>query len=172
MEEIVIRLATTSDVPALAVLRLGLRSQPAMNVETDATFLKRCEAWMIDALDRPEWRCWVAVNSDSGRDRIRPENPTTDQSLVGALWLQLVEKIPNPTSEAERLGYITNFFVTESARGHGLGSRILDEALDWCRKNSVHSVILWPTDRSRSLYQRHGFDIPKGLFELTLGAPR
>jgi len=159
MEEIVIRSATISDVPALAAFRLGLRSRPGMNVETEASFLKRCEAWMAGALNRPEWCCWVAAQA-------------ANHVLIAALWLQLVDKIPNPTSEAERLAYITNFFVDESARGQGLGSRILDDAIDWCRQNGVHSVILWPTDRSRTLYQRHGFDIPKGLFELTVGAPK
>ena len=116
---------------------------------------------MTEALNRPEWRCWVAVNGESN----------IKSPLLGALWLQLVDKIPNPISEAEHLAYITNFYVTESARGQGLGTRLLNEALDWCRQNSVHSVILWPTEKSRPLYQRHGFDTPKGLFELTLGTP-
>jgi GNAT superfamily N-acetyltransferase len=157
MKEISIRSAVVSDIPALALFRLGLRSRPGMNVETDGPFLKRCETWMTDALNRSEWRCWVAAYDDA---------------LVGALWLQSVNKIPNPTSEAERLAYITNFFVAESARGQGLGSRILNEALNWCRQNNVHSVILWPTEKSRTLYQRHGFDTPKGLLELTLSAAK
>jgi len=150
---ITIRFATLADVPQLAEFRLALRSQPGVNIESEETFRKRCELWMSEALKLPEWRCWVAAKG---------------AVLEGGLWLQLIEKIPNPTPEAERLAYITNFFVNESLRGRGLGSRILDEALDFCRRENVHSVVLWPTERSRPLYQRYGFNVPQGLFELKL----
>ena len=153
MNEPTIRLATSNDVSRLATLRLALRSRPGQDTETEQAFLLRCRTWMAEALKRPEWRCWVAFSEDV---------------LKGALWMQLIEKIPNPTSEGERIGYITNFFIDESARGKGLGTRMLQEALDCCRKESVHSVILWPTDRSRTLYQRHGFTVREDLFELIL----
>jgi GNAT superfamily N-acetyltransferase len=166
MDEIIIRFATADDVSQLARFRLGLRSRPGTNIETEDEFLRRCEAWMSDTLNRSEWHCWVAVTKGSDSDRLA----STGQHLLGAIWLQRISKIPNPTSESERLAYITNFFVTESARTKGLGSRMMDEVLDWCREERVHSVILWPTERSRPLYLRYGFDVPKGLFELTLGA--
>ena len=154
-----IRPALASEAATLARLRFGLRSRPT-NIETEQEFLERCEAWMTRALKQGNWRCWVAERDDE---------------LVGALWLQLVEKIPNPTAEPERLGYITNFFVAESERGKGLGSRMLEEVLRWCREQRstkgclVSDVILWPSDRSRTLYLRNGFIVPKNLLELELG---
>ena len=156
MDDTIIRLASERDTTELAKLRFALRSRGSSNVETEAAFLKRCELWISEALRATKWRCWVAE-----RDGI----------LVGALWLQLIEKIPNPTFESECLGYITNFFVTESTRGKGLGSRILNEALTWCLEENVHSVILWPTEKSRSLYQRHGFAVPDDLLELLISEP-
>ena len=114
---------------------------------------------MKRALEQGNWHCWVAERDDE---------------LVGALWLQLVEKIPNPTAEPERLGYITNFFVAESERGKGLGSRMLEEVLTWCREQRstkgdlINDVILWPSERSRTLYLRNGFIVPKNLLELEL----
>ena len=112
---------------------------------------------MANALQQNNWRCWVAQR---------------DETLVAALWLQLVEKIPNPTAEPEALGYITNFFVDESERGKGLGTRMLSEVLTWCREQHsakgrlLNSIVLWPTERSRHLYLRNGFDVPDDLFEL------
>jgi GNAT superfamily N-acetyltransferase len=114
---------------------------------------------MANALQQNNWRCWVAQR---------------DEILVAALWLQLVEKIPNPTAEPEALGYITNFFVGESERGKGLGSRMLSDVLTWCREQHsakgrlLNSIVLWPTERSRHLYLRNGFDVPEDLFELNL----
>ena len=153
MDDTIIRLASERDTTELAKLRFALRTRDSRNVETEAAFLKRCELWISEALRETKWRCWVAE---------------CDGILVGALWLQLIEKIPNPTFESECFGYITNFFVTESIRGKGLGSRILNEALTWCLEENVHSVILWPTEKSRSLYQRHGFAVPDDLLELLI----
>jgi GNAT superfamily N-acetyltransferase len=99
------------------------------------------------------WLCWVAAN---------------DNELIGCLWVQLVEKIPNPRSEPEYHAYLTNFYVRDFARGMGIGSRLLSTALEWCKHTRVHAVILWPTDKSRSLYERHGFAVRSDLMELVI----
>ena len=148
---ITIRLANSSDAPVLARLRYEFRSITDSDVENENEFLSRCERWMRERLQQTNWRCWVALE---------------DQTIVGALWLQLIEKIPNPTSEAEFHGYITNVFVHEAARGQGIGSRLLDEAIEFCKKHPVHAVILWPSEKSRSLYERHGFAVRPDLLEL------
>jgi GNAT superfamily N-acetyltransferase len=108
---------------------------------------------MEEHLKSDAWHCWVAESNGL---------------LIGALWLQLVEKIPNPRNEAEHHAYITNFYVQETARGAGIGSRLLREALDWCQAREVHAVILWPTERSRSLYERNGFAMRDDLMELII----
>jgi GNAT superfamily N-acetyltransferase len=157
-----LRPARTSDAQRLATLRFGLRSRPT-NIESEQEFLERCTRWMTKVLAQDNWRCWVAERDDE---------------IVGALWLQLVEKVPNPTAEPERLGYITNFYVAESQRGKGLGSQMLEEVLTWCREQRsgkgslINDVVLWPSDRSRSLYLRNGFKVPENLLELELGELR
>jgi GNAT superfamily N-acetyltransferase len=97
------------------------------------------------------WHCWIAEE---------------DKQLIGAVWLQLVEKIPNPRSEAEHHAYLTNFYVDESVRGKGIGTRLLLEVIDWCKTRDVHAIVLWPTERSRSLYERQGFAVRDDLMEL------
>ena len=146
-----IRLANPNDAPVLAELRYEFRSITDNDVENKSEFLSRCERWMRERLQETNWRCWIAEE---------------DQIIVGALWLQLIEKIPNPTSEAEFHGYVTNVFVHEAARGQGIGSRLLNEALSFCKQKPVHAVILWPTNKSRPLYERHGFRAPADLLEL------
>lgn len=148
-----IRFATPNDADALAQLRYALRASTGRATEPEAEFIERCSVWMHEHLQTDAWHCWVAED---------------DQHLIGAIWLQLVEKIPNPRAEAEQHAYITNFYIQQEFRGDGLGSQLLRAVLDWCRGRDVHAVILWPTERSRSLYERYGFAVRDDLMELIL----
>ena len=152
-----IRLADASDAPALAVLRYALRSSTGVATEPESEFLRRCAAWMEDHLKKNAWLCWVAEENEQ---------------LIGAVWLQLVEKIPNPRSEAEHHAYLTNFYVDERARGRGVGTKLLRAAIEWCKTADVHAIILWPTERSRSLYERNGFAVRDDLLELIVKPAR
>jgi GNAT superfamily N-acetyltransferase len=99
----------------------------------------------------PHWRCWVAEQPDG---------------IVGNLWLQLIEKVPNPVAEPEHHAYITNVYVVPDGRGAGVGALLLETALEWCRGSKIDAVLLWPSARSRSLYERHGFCERDDLFAL------
>jgi GNAT superfamily N-acetyltransferase len=151
-ESVSIRLATPSDAPMLARMRFEFRAGLGTTREDEDEFVSRCDEWMQKRL-QPEgtWICWIAESS---------------RKLLGHLWLQVVEKIPNPVVEPENHAYITNFYVRDEARGKGLGSAMLATALAWCRNHDVDAVILWPTPRSRSLYLRHGFSVRGDLLEL------
>ena len=148
-----IRFATPSDADGLARLRYALRASTGRATEPEADFVRRCATWMEEHLKSDVWHCWVAE---------------ANKELIGAIWLQLVEKVPNPRDEPEYHRYITNFYIEEAARGKGIGSRLLREALDWCQAREVHAVILWPTERSRSLYERNGFAMRDDLMELII----
>jgi GNAT superfamily N-acetyltransferase len=151
----IIELANSNDAPALAKLRYRLRSIIDADQETESEFLARCTNWMSLHLRSENWICWVARE---------------DHDIIGVLWLELIEKIPNPTNEPELHGYVTNVFVDETARGKGIGSQLIDTAIEFCKQREVDSVVLWPSQMSRRLYQRHGFAVSERLFELTLKA--
>jgi GNAT superfamily N-acetyltransferase len=147
-----IRRAVPADARALARLRYEFRSEIAPPVEAKARFVARCARWMSARLRRGgAWRCWVV------------EDPAGD--LIGAAWLQLIEKLPNPVAETERHAYITNVYVRPSHRGQGIGGRLLAALLAEGDREAVDAVILWPTPRSRSLYERHGFAVRDDLLE-------
>ncbi|HEX6534148.1 MAG TPA: GNAT family N-acetyltransferase [Gemmatimonadaceae bacterium] len=146
-----IRFATAADARALARLRFAFRSAIAPPEEDEATFVARCERWMAERLAGGDgWRAWVAER---------------DGGIVGNVWLHLIEKLPNPVAEPESHGYITNFFVLEHARGAGVGAALLGAALGEGERLQLDAVILWPTPRSRSLYERHGFAVRDDLME-------
>jgi len=92
------------------------------------------------------WFAWIAETLDA-----------TVPLAIGAVWLQLIEKIPNPVVEKETHAYVTNLYVLESARGEGAGSMLLEAAIGECTLRDVDTIILWPTPRSRPLYERYGF---------------
>ena len=147
-----IRRATPSDADTLASLRLEFRGPRAPNVESEREFLDRCAAWMHPRLT-PEsiWRVWIAERN---------------QDVAGTVWMQVVEKLPNPTAESEVHAYISNFYVRPDHRNTGTGSSLLREALDECGRLNVDSIFLWPSARSRPLYTRHGFAATDGVLVL------
>jgi GNAT superfamily N-acetyltransferase len=147
-----IRLATPEDAPALADLRFRFRSELREPTEPEAEFRERCARWMAERLaGNPSWHCWVA------------EGP---EGLLGNLWLQVIEKVPNPVTEPEHHAYITNVYVLPRLRSGGVGALLLEAALAWCRQSGVDAVLLWPSERSRSFYARYGFSEHADLFAL------
>jgi GNAT superfamily N-acetyltransferase len=145
---VTVRPARGADARRLAELRWEFRSPRAPAHESRGAFLRRASRWMADRLEeRDRWRCWVAVRG---------------RTIVGHVWVCLIEKIPNPGAEPERHAYLTNMYVQPGERG-GTGSALLERALAWCDRQQVDDVILWPTPRSRPLYGRAGFRAARRL---------
>jgi ribosomal protein S18 acetylase RimI-like enzyme len=161
-----VRRARPAEARALALLRHEFRSGYATATETSAAFVRRCTRWMRRALgDRGRWRCWVAAARENPGRTGRAQ-----ERLVGHVWVQVIDKVPNPGDEAERHAYVTNLYVRPEFRG-GTGQRLLSAAMDWCRAGRIDSVILWPTDDSRSLYARNGFAVSDDLVAVHLAGP-
>ena len=138
-----VRRAIAADANGLAELRFAFRASLAEPVESRPEFLARCTTWMRSRLGgETPWRAWI-LEANSGP--------------AGTVWLQIVEKLPNPVVERELHAYITNFFVQADHRGRGAGGRLLSAALAECEALGVDTVFLWPTPQSRTLYERHGF---------------
>jgi ribosomal protein S18 acetylase RimI-like enzyme len=151
-----IRAAAPADAPILARLRYRFRIELGEPIETEEAFVERCASWMADGLGTGlQWKCWVAEEASG---------------IVGNLWLQVMEKLPNPVSEPEHHAYITNVYILPDCRSAGIGALLMDAALEWCRNSDIDAVFLWPSDRSRSFYQRYGFSVRDDLFALRLAS--
>jgi GNAT superfamily N-acetyltransferase len=148
-----IRPATADDAAALAELRWEFRAGRQRPNEEREAFRARCTEWMRTALRGSAWRAWVAVE---------------DGRILGQIWLGTIPKIPNPVAEPEHHAYVSNVYVTPSARG-GTGTRLLEAALACARAEEVDRVILWPSPLSTTLYRRHGFTPNGDVMELRCG---
>src|SRR3954452_11330162 len=143
-----IRVATADDAEELARLRFAFRTEWRPATEPETEFLNRCTLWMRERLMAGRWRCWVAVAG--GR-------------LVGTIWLQVIEKLPNPADEPELHGYVSSVYVAPELRNRGVGTALVTACLDACNELELDAVFLWSTPDSRRLYQRHGFDLRDDL---------
>jgi GNAT superfamily N-acetyltransferase len=140
-----VRRATHADAPVLASLRFAFRASLAGPIEGEREFVARCAAWMEPRLaDESRWRVWLLESGGDAR---------------GTVWLQLIEKIPNPGIERELHAYVTNLFVRPENRGSGAGTRLLSALISECEALGVDTIFLWPTAESRTLYERHGFTV-------------
>jgi GNAT superfamily N-acetyltransferase len=141
-----------ADHPALAAMRYDFRAAFDPPNEPREQFEARMVGWLGQHLGR-DWIAWVARDSDE---------------LLGHVFVHIVDKVPNPVPEPEQLGYLTNLYVRDDLRGGGIGAALLDAALAECRMRGLDTVVLWATQRSRSLYERHGFGVPEDAMELPL----
>jgi GNAT superfamily N-acetyltransferase len=146
-----VRRAGPGDAGVLAEMRYAFRSERAVPAEDREPFLERTTGWLADRLRRGSWTGWVACAGP------RP---------VGLVLVQLVEKVPNPVPEPERLGYLSSLYVRPPWRGQGTGGLLLATALEFCRNSGVEAVVLWPSPQSIPLYRRHGFRDRDAVMEL------
>jgi ribosomal protein S18 acetylase RimI-like enzyme len=90
------------------------------------------------------------VRSGSSRERIWIAEQ--DDRLVGCVAI---------VAHAPQVAQLRWFLVDPSCRGAGLGKRLLNEAVAFCRSAGYHSVILWTVDAltaAAHLYRTAGFE--------------
>ena len=154
-----IRLAAAADGAVLTQLRYEMRTGIAPDVAPEAGFHERCMEWMAARLPWTDvWRCWLAEDEVG--------------EALGVVWIQFIEKLPNPVGEPGLHAYLTGFYVRETARNRGIGTALLAAALAECEERGIDTVFLWPTARSRALYVRHGFAEQSGILARRIWAGR
>jgi GNAT superfamily N-acetyltransferase len=145
-----IRPATADDAAALAQLRWRFKVEDDDDIRRDEqVFLAGCERWLRDRLTG-NWLAWVA---------------DVDETICGHLFLNRVEKVPEPSASADELGYVTNFYVVPQWRNRGVGRALLDAMRVYAHGRNLDTLIVWPSERSAPLYGRAGFQPPLELLE-------
>ena len=149
-----IRRAAVADADALAELRWEFRAGRQPPTEPHDAFVERCAAWMRRELSAPAaWQAWVAVDDRVDR-RAGVAAHRREDSEPG-------RRAPSITPTCR---------ISTSGRPHrgGIGTRLLEAALDWRRADRVDRVVLWPSGRSVTLYLRHGFSHGGDVMELKI----
>ena len=134
-----VRVAESGDADALALLRWEMRTEDGDVCEDAPVFLERYRSSIRE--DDPTVTRWLAQDGER---------------IIGTT-LRLARKELSPDREAADIGYLTNFFVQSGMRNAGIGGALLDALITWARARPIELIIVWPSERSRSIYQRAGF---------------
>jgi GNAT superfamily N-acetyltransferase len=149
---VTIRPGRVDDALALADLRYRMDAEDADTSGSAADFAAAFEQW----LDR-DGETWQSVVAED------------DDHLVGMLWLAPVPRMPRPGNPSPApIGYVTAFFVEERHRNVGVGQALLAAMNAAADQLPYDTLIVWPSERSASLYQRMGFHPPEELLERSL----
>jgi GNAT superfamily N-acetyltransferase len=144
MEQASIRPATLADAGTLIAHRramfvaMGYRDAAALDTMTAAF-----RPWLIERMERGGYLAWVATASDG--------------SIVAGLGLWLMDWPPHMIGPGARRGNILNVYTESTHRRQGIARRLMEVALDWCRRNGIRAVILHYSDDGRALYEKLGF---------------
>ncbi|HEV2125623.1 MAG TPA: GNAT family N-acetyltransferase, partial [Chloroflexota bacterium] len=135
---------TLADTEDLAYMRWSFDLEDANDttvLQEVAGFAEAFAEFLQSALASGRWTVWVAEMN--GR-------------LLAHMYVQFVDKVPRPGRLAARWGYVTNVYVEPTSRNRGIGSRLLRQVIDWARNERLQMLILWPSDRSLTFYERAG----------------
>jgi GrpB-like predicted nucleotidyltransferase (UPF0157 family)/GNAT superfamily N-acetyltransferase len=155
--DIVYRVAEKADLPALARLRWGLKTDDRQAPEgedfarfRDAFLRRECE-------DRVAGEAvhWMAV---------------ADGAPVAAMSVVVVKKLASPGGAGGRWGYLTNCYVAPAHRNSGVGGGLLNAIQRWAKAEALEFLIVWPNERADAFYRRNGFAAPDDILVWTPGS--
>jgi GNAT superfamily N-acetyltransferase len=153
-QEITVRIATHDDLPSLAVLRWRLKMGDETPAEGGAFSRFADEFIRAERVDRAhgEIAHWIANLAN------KP---------VAAMSVIVIRKVTSPGSGERRWGYLTNCYVAPEQRNAGVGGRLMDAIQSWAREQAFEFIIVWPSDRAFTFYERSGFRRPEDLLVWT-----
>jgi ribosomal protein S18 acetylase RimI-like enzyme len=92
-----------------------------------------------------------------------------DGDPVGYVLAKIFTQDESADNGTGRMGLLDELYLKESARGMGLGQRMIDETIQWMKEKAVSRVKLhaysW-NDTAKNLYQRNGFKEYAASFEV------
>jgi GNAT superfamily N-acetyltransferase len=91
-----------------------------------------------------------------------------DGDPVGMCNLRFFRRMPRPGALSSSWGYLANVYVLPAHRGAGTGGELVAAAAGCARAAGAVRLVTAPTERSRSLYRRHGFGAADALLVLPL----
>ncbi len=139
------RLAVVADLPVLAQMRWDFRmeDQAAASRHSQAEFLTAYIDFLQEGLATGRWAFWVAE---------------VEGQVVAHMFVQIIPKVPKPNALADRFGYLTNVYTRPAFRNRGIGEVLLAAVQAWALAADLEMLVVWPSQRSSSFYQRAGFE--------------
>ncbi len=149
-----VRHATEADGRELARLRWQCALEGGQATVPFEAFADRFPDFVRRALLSGRWSIWVAE---------------LEGRLVGNVWVELVDRVPGPNGDRPVWGHVTNEYVDPEVRNHGVGTILLDAAIEWSRYVGAEMLFARPSGARASFYERRGFARSPEAMELQFG---
>jgi GNAT superfamily N-acetyltransferase len=139
-----VRPATLDDIPLLAYQRCAMfMATGAIDRESTAELDAAERRYLAQAMPAGTFVAWLVEHG--GR-------------IVAGGGLQLRTLQPRPGFvRGEPEGLVVSMWTEPSHRRRGLGNRVMDAILQWCRACGIRRLTLHASDEGRPLYERFGF---------------
>lgn len=141
-DTVTLRRATVDDVPT--VVHFGSLMFQFMG-EDDVSWVPHAEHVLREGIEQGRMVAVVAEENSNGG--------TIVSTAVGVRWYRL----PSPSNQLGRGGYVQYVWTEPAFRGRGLARRVLDELIAWFREQGIVSVDLHATSVAESVYRSLGF---------------
>lgn len=148
------RIAGNEDLLQLAELRWDFRTEdgelPAVG---KPEFIDACTAFMKRGLNSGYHVYWIAEQRGE---------------IASQIFVHKIDMVPRPCRIEDQFGYITNNYTRPAYRNRGIGSELMKRVIDWAKDSDLELLIVYPSERAVSFYQRAGFQAENEVMELRL----
>ncbi|MBV8893957.1 MAG: GNAT family N-acetyltransferase [Acidobacteria bacterium] len=137
---VTIRYATLADLPLLLQYRRAM-AEEIDNADPSVVnrMITALEPYLRAGIAEGRWHAWIAEPGGSGS-------------------LEIVQWVPGRQDPSARRGWIHSLYIEPSFRRLGIGRRLTQTIVDWCRKQRFEWIYLHPSELGRPLYQSLGFE--------------
>jgi len=147
------RLADDNDSDRLAELRWQHKAEEeSLDLSQKDDFIELCSA-SLKTRFKEDLYCWVAVEN---------------RIIISNIYIVVVKKVPKPEKINGLWGYITAVYNMPEYRNKGICSALMGYVKEWSRIKKLELLIVWPSERSISFYERSGFNDINDVMELSL----
>ena len=145
------RLATVKDVNCLARLFWEHTDEfESRNPADKETFVSECAENIKQRLDKDLF-CWVVEN---------------DECIVAHANIIVAQKIPRPGKIVRRWGRLSTVRTIPEFRNQGVGGKLMETIKEWCREQGFEELLVGPSEKSVTFYERAGFKNDNEIMEL------
>ena len=149
------RMATIGDLHQLSELRWDFRMEDGdeLPVVSKAEFIEACTLFLERGLNNGYHTFWLAEENGE---------------IVSHIFIHKIDMIPRPCKIHDQFGYITNNYTKPAYRNKGIGSELMKRVTDWAKDEDLELLIVYPSDRAVTFYQRAGFYSENDVMEIRL----
>jgi GNAT superfamily N-acetyltransferase len=150
-----LRRATPDDAPLITAQRHQMFADNELTTEARYNEMDRSfEPWVRERLADGRY-IGLFLEEAAGAEETPtiPANPT----ILAACGIFFADFPPHYLDPNPLRAYLLNFYTSPEARGRGLATQLLQQAVDLCKEKNVHVITLHASKFGKPIYEKFGF---------------